>query len=237
MKRHFTLTELLVVIAVIAILSSLLLPALNKVKIKVRTISCLSNQKITMLACFNYASDFKGHIFPPVKDWDDDLIMFAWYGTGNKDPLKNMNGLFGCPEESIGSVNARGADGYVPGTRDNWISGSGRVKCYPNYYFRYSEYSSPKISSIKKPATTVLLGDGLYYGVSFKNNAWPTVFRHGSRIINPGYTGALTVIKDNWLRTGGKANIGFVDGHAFSCLETRWASEFKNGNMIFDTYY
>ena len=40
MKRAFTLTELLVTIAVIAILAALLLPNLAKVKAKARSISC-----------------------------------------------------------------------------------------------------------------------------------------------------------------------------------------------------
>ncbi len=50
----FTLVELLITIAIIAILCAILLPALSKVREKGRSISCLTNQKQCMLATAQY---------------------------------------------------------------------------------------------------------------------------------------------------------------------------------------
>jgi len=61
-RQAFTLTELLVAIAIIAILASLLLSALSSAKQKASSAQCLSNLKQETAAYYSYAQDFKGGI-------------------------------------------------------------------------------------------------------------------------------------------------------------------------------
>ncbi len=55
--RGFTLVELLVVMAIIAILAGLLLPALLAAQSKARSLACLANQRQVSFACMLYAGD------------------------------------------------------------------------------------------------------------------------------------------------------------------------------------
>ena len=57
MKNRFTLLELLIVLSVIAVLVSLLLPALGKARATGRSAACLSNQKSLSLAQTSYSVD------------------------------------------------------------------------------------------------------------------------------------------------------------------------------------
>ena len=67
-SRAFTLIELLLVIAVIAILAGLLLPALARSKAKARTVACLNNVKQVALGFRMWADDNNGH-FPWAVDF------------------------------------------------------------------------------------------------------------------------------------------------------------------------
>ncbi len=81
-KKAFTLIELLVVISIIALLMSVLMPALSKAKEQARKIICSNNLKTIGTADLIYAQDSKDYHVP------------ALNGLSPKNPIWFQNELF-----------------------------------------------------------------------------------------------------------------------------------------------
>ena len=76
--RKFTLVELLMVIAIIAILAAMLLPALHKARETARGITCTGNMKTLGTASMMYLGDNQDIMIPFIKqDYSE-----PWYNTG-----------------------------------------------------------------------------------------------------------------------------------------------------------
>jgi prepilin-type N-terminal cleavage/methylation domain-containing protein/prepilin-type processing-associated H-X9-DG protein len=73
-RGAFTLVELLVVIGIIAVLISILLPALNNARKKAQAVSCASNMRQIYMSCVLFTQDNKGHLPRPphVPDTSDN---------------------------------------------------------------------------------------------------------------------------------------------------------------------
>lgn len=91
--RGFTLVELLVVIAVIAILASLLLPTLNKGKLKAYGITCMNSHRQLVIAWRMYSDDNRDLLlYASELPWVPSSYDAAWVtGTLDFDENKPTN--------------------------------------------------------------------------------------------------------------------------------------------------
>lgn len=178
-KNVFTLVELLTVIAVIAILTSLLLPSLGKARDKVRAISCASNLKQLGLVFFQYANDFDGRM--PIHKLTDPGTAWPYYTRElftmgylkESDASKHYTAAIDiCPvnllliEKVLGAAQPRTYGTYG----------------YNAYYANNKDFTkSLMIARMQKPGATGMFDDnsqgsnfmnyaGIYYPHSGKTN-------------------------------------------------------------------
>ena len=114
--RGFTLVELLVVVGIVAVLVSILLPALNKARQAARSLQCLSNVKQIATMMIMYANDNKGSI--PGVEWNTNA--------------GNFSGQYGY-HLHIGSGGGNLAAGYGGSTGLNWWPRGLGIMMYSGY--------------------------------------------------------------------------------------------------------
>lgn len=148
MKKRFTLIELLIVIAIIAILASMLLPALAKARESARSTKCLGNLKQFGLAMGVYMDTCKGYI--PNSLTNSDTWVNRLYVNGMiPPPLVGVKwaGVWVCPSNAKTGLN----DGFGYGLNAH-IDGGNFKKIVVNH----------------KPSEVYLLMDA----VSLRMNPW-----------------------------------------------------------------
>ena len=115
-RRGFTLVELLVVIGIIALLISILLPALNKARRSSQEVTCKPNLRQVMMALLLFANEHKQH------------LPGGHYDRGNSD-IEKRDWLFGNQPYTAFPDPA-----FVPseGTIFRYINRDGRVLRCPS---------------------------------------------------------------------------------------------------------
>jgi type II secretory pathway pseudopilin PulG len=205
-----------VVVAIIAILAALFLPALQNTKESARRAQCMNNLRQIFLMCSSYAADNDGWFpqggnvnFPSKDAWffTRGGTNCSWFPKINRSPSSEFQTVYRCPSLRSGrnaSFNSFGWCSYVylGGERYGLGGGGSYYGWQPSQFFNGFKVT-PKAELADNPAQAALIMDNAWvsnstaYCYYFTDTTCFPAINHS----NP----------DGTLAFG--ENIVFVDGH------------------------
>ena len=229
-EKAFTLTELLIVISVIALLMAVLMPTLAAARSRGRALACKSNLRQLLLAGIGYATENDDAYVPAASDMWDNSGLHRWHGSRQTrdepfDPLKGpLSGYLTdgrvkeCPEkvDFLKGLDwkrnfEQGCGGYgynmtYIGSR-LWQNGLHSIEAWKDSYA-----STTRMTEIASPGRTLMFADTAIANdkrflieYSF---AEPPFSVHNGLPVTQFYMSPSI-----HFRHGSRANIGWADGH------------------------
>src|SRR5262245_4748395 len=202
-NKGFTLIELLVVIGIIAILASLLMPALARAKQKANGIKCLSDIRQVGMAANMYAADHENQ-FPPRFQ-----KLASWVYT--LKPYYVDPKLLACPNDSFvfTTGNHERRSYLINGFNDFF-----EKNLSPSDFAKFMNHLYPKgmnSAAIPLPSDTLLFGEKLSGSFHVHMDILQKDMKKGT-VGNDRTQVNQNMHKDGLGKTSGGSNYAFVDG-------------------------
>lgn len=230
-RYFFTLIELLIVVAIIAILAALLLPALQSARERGLAIACSSNLKQIGTAAAQYRADFNDEAAPFLTK--DGSIGFQYSASGQADWAFSFGFRYlgGKASAAQNWINTQAVESWkvfrCPGDRTELITGRARCTYIMTAFWTYGVERAGgyicrpvKVSQYRYPSSTYFIGEADYLKI------YTTYNHYTQRAIGVNDVNQTSRFwADSWRSWGpnhkNQGSFLYVDGH--TALKRNWA--------------